>query len=401
MNLSIPKIQPFVPFLVEIALNCYFLMENSTLIAILCVALVCITALIMLKIQARNELRKLDQNEKDLQNIRDFLAEFSPDAGSKEVWIQMAQASSKLLKKADWNIYTYDAETETTHLRMSQKHEIIGDWIPEQKEGDQNLPDFVMTAFQSGQMTFDFSSHKKSKRVFDKVRAAYIPMSTGKNVNAVIEIKSEQFDEKNMSMIETLSTICHIRLAEIQNENDRKDSHRHVETLMDVSPDFILVSDPAGRCTFANKSYIKFFGFDQDEFRRSNYLRSLNHEQYMEFIEHTSQISPENPSISYFKVSTGSRGKSQWTLWNETGVYDKDGNLVEFISVGRDITSLRRTDLEKEEYLHELEELLNKNSNDIRQPISQLLGASRMIDSGIDNPHDLKQISDFIKRRTR
>jgi PAS domain S-box-containing protein len=259
------------------------------------------------------------------------------------------------------------------------------------------VPEFAKKAIESGQMTFDFSSNKKSKRVFDKVKAAFVPMSTGKLVSAVIEIQSESFNDKNMSMIETLSTICHIRLAEIQNENDRKDSHRHVETLMDVSPDFILISDPAGRCTFANKSYLRFFGFDQDEFRRSKYLRSLNHEQYMEFIEHTSQISRDNPSISYFKVSNGARGMSQWTLWNETGVYDKEGNLIEFISVGRDISSLRKTDLEKDEELHELKDVFMRNKQDLRQPISQLLGAARMIDSGAEDPKDLKQISDFLK----
>jgi PAS domain S-box-containing protein len=373
-------------------------MESIHLIISGSVLLFCTLTIFLIRKQAKEQIERTRiSGETDQHFLREFLSELSPSCGSREVWIQMAQACSKLLKNADWNIYTHDPESEATHLRMSQKHEIVGDWLPEQKEGNQHVPDPVLTSIQNGQMSFDFSSSKKSKRVFDKVKAAYIPMSSGKTVHAVIEIRSEDFNEKNMNMIETLSTICHIRLAEIQNENDRKDSHRHVETLMDVSPDFILVSDPAGRCTFANKSYLRFFGFDQDEFRRSKYLRSLNHEQYMEFIEHTSQIRPENPSISYFKVSTGARGMSQWTLWNETGVYDKEGNLVEFISVGRDISSLRKTDLEKEEELQELKDVLMRNKQDLRQPISQLLGAARMIDSGAEDPNDLRQISEFIK----
>jgi PAS domain S-box-containing protein len=194
------------------------------------------------------------------------------------------------------------------------------------------------------------------------------------------------FQKRHLQILEMLSSL-----------EDRKIYVNRLQTLLEHTPDFIVLSAPNGDCIYANKSYQRFFGVDAGAEARKGVLRSLNPQEKVEFLDHLSQISERNPSFSYIKQSVSLSGRKQWTLWNETGVFDEEGFLVEVISVGRDVSELRRAHESQDVHIRTLEEILQKNSHRVRQPVANLLGITQILDHSMNDQNELREMLSYIK----
>jgi PAS domain S-box-containing protein len=205
------------------------------------------------------------------------------------------------------------------------------------------------------------------------------------------------FQKRHLQILEMLSSLCAGKIVKLRALEDRKIYVNRLQTLLEHTPDFIVLSAPNGDCIYANKSYQRFFGVDAGAEARKGVLRSLNPQEKVEFLDHLSQISERNPSFSYIKQSVSLSGRKQWTLWNETGVFDEEGFLVEVISVGRDVSELRRAHESQDVHIRTLEEILQKNSHRVRQPVANLLGITQILDHSMNDQNELREMLSYIK----
>lgn len=236
----------------------------------------------------------------------------------------------------------------------------------------------------------------------DEVRLSEIavPICYKGELIGVIDSEHPQrhfFQKRHLQILEILSSLCAGKIVKLRALEDRKVYVNRLTTLLEHTPDFIVLSAPNGDCTYANKSYQNFFGVDNDTEMRKGVLRSLNHHEKEEFLDHLKQINERNPSFSYIKQSVSQTGRKQWTLWNETGVFDEEGFLVEVISVGRDISELRKAHESQDTHIRTLEEILQKNSHRVRQPVAQLLGIAQILDHSMENENELREMLSYIK----
>ncbi len=206
------------------------------------------------------------------------------------------------------------------------------------------------------------------------------------------------FTESHKQMLETLSSMCAAKIIKLRALGERKLFVNRLQSLLEYTPDFIVLSNPAGDCLYANASYIKYFGIKEKEMTSGKQNRHLTNEERFEFLNHISNINRKNPSVSYLKISLGKNRQRQWTLWNETGVFDDEGNLVEVISVGRDITELRKAHETKEQHIKTLEEIPQQNSHKVRQPVTQLMGIANLTEHGLDNKGELDQMLTYMRQ---
>jgi PAS domain S-box-containing protein len=206
------------------------------------------------------------------------------------------------------------------------------------------------------------------------------------------------FTESHKQMLETLSSMCAAKIIKLRALGERKLFVNRLQSLLEYTPDFILLSTPSGDCLYANKSYIKYFGINESDMSNSKSYRMLNNEERFEFLNHISNINRKNPSVSYLKISAGKNRQKQWTLWNETGVFDEEGNLVEVISVGRDISELRKAHETTEQHIKTLEEILQQNSHKVRQPVTQLMGIATLLEHGLENKEELNQMLSYMRQ---
>lgn len=97
-------------------------------------------------------------------------------------------------------------------------------------------------------------------------------------------------------------------------------------------PDFLVVSSSDGVRKYANKSYCDFFETTADQIIGINYFDFIPEKERDYYFEMLQNITPQAPSFSIIHLLTNSSGKSQWTLWHETGVFDNQSSLIECVA---------------------------------------------------------------------
>ncbi len=114
---------------------------------------------------------------------------------------------------------------------------------------------------------------------------------------------------------------------------------RVVEDQLDLicrfTPDFML--------TFVNGAYCRFFNMKPEELLGVNWLTFLPEEEQQEVKYRVAQITLDNPTITYQHRVETPDGNYGWQQWTDRGVFDSNGNIYEYQSVGSDITELKKT----------------------------------------------------------
>jgi len=134
-------------------------------------------------------------------------------------------------------------------------------------------------------------------------------------------------------------------LAVITDISDRKKaedalvkSETRFRAIVEDQNDLIVRWKPDGVRTFVNEAYCRFYGQERSELLGTNFLPLIAEEERDTFLEKYTQVTPENPFISYEEAAAFPDGKDAWLEWTDRAFYDERGDIIEFQSVGRDIT---------------------------------------------------------------
>ncbi|WP_243311448.1 PAS domain S-box protein [Fundidesulfovibrio agrisoli] len=95
---------------------------------------------------------------------------------------------------------------------------------------------------------------------------------------------------------------------------------------------------PDGAVTFANAAVARYFGKPKDELLGAHLKTSMPTEERVRVEAHLTALTPEAPTgaIEYRLVMAD--GEERWLQRHDHALFDQQGRLVEFQSVGRDIT---------------------------------------------------------------
>ncbi len=124
---------------------------------------------------------------------------------------------------------------------------------------------------------------------------------------------------------------------------------RSVRRLFDEAKNIIVHVDRRGRILYANEFALTFFGFREEEFVGQGVLdtilpamdsegRDLTPLMDVLCADPDSYRSNENECICR-------DGRRVWISWANNPIYDRDGNLVELLSIGHDVTRLKESEL--------------------------------------------------------
>jgi PAS domain S-box-containing protein len=118
-------------------------------------------------------------------------------------------------------------------------------------------------------------------------------------------------------------------------------SEERYRRIIEDQTEFIVRWLPDGTRTFVNQSYCRYFGIEQQEAVGSSFFALISAEDRAAVLQRISLLTPENP------VSTGEHavvkpdGSTGWNRWTDRAFFDESGQLIEFQSVGRDITEFK------------------------------------------------------------
>lgn len=158
---------------------------------------------------------------------------------------------------------------------------------------------------------------------------------------SVIYLEVDAVKVKDEKGIGTRSYIWDITERKQAEEALRESEERYsaivedqIEMICRFKSDYIL--------TFVNKAYARYWGKTVDELKGINFFTLIPEESRKNVKKHFDSFSPRNTvQIQEHKV-INSNGKTGWQQWVNRSFFDDEGNIVEFQSVGRDITERKQ-----------------------------------------------------------
>lgn len=186
----------------------------------------------------------------------------------------------------------------------------------------------------------------------------------------------------------------------------RKAEEKYRSIVEDYQTEIICRFLPNGTFTFVNNACCLYFGKKKEELIGQSLMSFISEDDQASVKNHLSSLSPENPFITYEHTVRKPDGGVQWEKCTNHAIFDRQGNITEFQSVGHDITEQKRSEetlRKSEERYRKLVETMNEglgvqdengNVTYLNRGFYEILGHTR--DEVIGKP-----IYDFLDEENR
>jgi PAS domain S-box-containing protein len=136
----------------------------------------------------------------------------------------------------------------------------------------------------------------------------------------------------------------------------RKSEARYRAVVQDQT-EVICRFTPDGTLTFVNDAYCRYFGKKPEELLGHKFMPLIPKEDHRQVEKHFASFSRANPVAEQEHRVIAPNGDVRWQRWINRAIFDAQGAIVEFQSVGRDVSERKRAEGELEEHRKHLEEL--------------------------------------------
>ncbi len=195
-------------------------------------------------------------------------------------------------------------------------------------------------------------------------------------------------DEGNtLGAVETLENITetHFKTEELKEAYQKmqaafdqaKLSEERYRNVVEDQTEFISRFYPDGTHVFVNEAYCRYFGKSRDDIIGHIFRPVIPKEDRLKLKEHFRSLSPQNPVAMVEHRITMQDGSECWQRWSERAIFDNEGVVIEYQSVGRDITNIKNAEIELNrsheelsaayEQIAAIEEELRSNYNELAE----------------------------------
>ena len=134
-------------------------------------------------------------------------------------------------------------------------------------------------------------------------------------------------------LIITLADVTKIK----QDEEELKRNESLYRSVVDDQSDIICRFNKDFELTFANEAYYRSFGFGN----KSGHVFSLSKEDLDKIKDQFRSFDEENPIKIFESPTKMFNGVIIWWQWVTRAIFDENGNISEYQSVGRNVTQHR------------------------------------------------------------
>ena len=200
-------------------------------------------------------------------------------------------------------------------------------------------------------------------------------------------------DAEPQSVVTTFRDITDSVLAEreiLEKNAELTLKDREIQTLLTLIPDIITRAKPDTTITFVNDSYAHVVGVPAEDLIGRRFLDVVVEEERVIVEANIDRLTPDNP-ISYMEQRMPTRTSGDRWYWWSNMMRFENGEPTEIISVGRDVTALRKARqkiADQARGLHQANSLLRQfagiTSHDLQAPLRHIAMFADMLKSELD-----------------
>lgn len=153
-------------------------------------------------------------------------------------------------------------------------------------------------------------------------------------------------DQRSLNLVAAVATQLGLAMGRKQLEAELRESQERDPAILEDQTRLICRFIPDGILTFVNDAYCCYFSKTREELLGRNLFQMIPEEYWEATRRHIANLSPENPAATREYKVIMPNGKLHWQQWLDRVVVDRQGQLVEFQSVGQDITERRLSEQE-------------------------------------------------------
>ncbi len=153
-----------------------------------------------------------------------------------------------------------------------------------------------------------------------------------------------------------------------QSERTLRLSEERYRNVVEDQTEFICRFLPDGTHVFANDAYCRYFGVTCNEILGHRFQPKIPAEDQERMKQFFASLTPDHPVDTIEHRIVMPDGTIRWQWWSDRAIFDSSGTIIEYQSVGRDITEQKHDELA----LHENEQRLTSIYNTVGDVIFQL-----------------------------
>ncbi len=149
-------------------------------------------------------------------------------------------------------------------------------------------------------------------------------------------------------------------------EEELKISHARYQAIVEDQTELVCRFLADGTLTFTNQAYCKYFGCTREQLVNTKFFPQIYPDDIDLVTKKIASITAENPVVTYEYRVYNAEGEVRWQQWTDRAILNDQGELIEFQSVGRDITEQKQAEMDMERMNAALREL------SVRDPLTGL-----------------------------
>ncbi len=235
----------------------------------------------------------------------------------------------------------------------------------------------ILNAVQSGVMVIDAETHKiievnpaatkiieaPADEIIGQICHNFVcPAEIGQ---CPISDKGQETDKSSCVLLtktgdakNILKTVVKIKLGErdcllesfvditerVRTENLLRESEIYYQAIINIQTDMLYRYFFDGKISFANKAFYQFFGVKEEEVLGETRFKFIPPEFHEDILNVTASLNVEQPVLIHENKNINAQGESRWIHWTNQAILNDAGEIIEYQSVGRDITERKRVE---------------------------------------------------------
>jgi len=142
-------------------------------------------------------------------------------------------------------------------------------------------------------------------------------------------------------------------------EDELKKSEERYRAVVESQTELICRFLPDGRIIFANDAFCNYYGIEYEILIDNKLHHDVPKEELSSLKKHFSDLTPGDPVGDIEHRVIFPNGEVRWQQWSDRAIFDDSGKLMEFQSVGRDVTHQKLMQIDLQEKVNYVQALMD------------------------------------------